>query len=233
MRIKRLQVDGFRCLVNFDITFEDDLTVIVGENDSGKTSLIECLKVITQNKPVEVDDFTHGNDSIWLKVEIDNFVFEKQYKRVENDVQEESFVAKPTATYISQIKERLESKSFNIGIEENQNYVKNIAKAFGLIVRSNSNIGNLVTGILEKIKTGEEQELIIENTQFPQFNNIQLTGRQFENVSSFFKEVFLKEKQASIWFENISENTTVEEFIKSRVSTYSEEITSTSWHKYM
>lgn len=225
MRIKKLQVDGFRCLVNFDVTFEDDLTVIVGENDSGKTSLIECLKVITQNKSVELDDFAHGKDSIRLKVEIDNFIFEKHYKRVGDDVREESFVAKPTAQYISQIKEKLESESFDSAIEENIDFVKNTAKTFGITVRINSNIGNLMAGILEKIKTSEEQELIIENAQFPQFNNIQLTGRQFENVSSFFKEVFLKEKQASIWFENISEDTTVEDFIKSRVSAYSEEIT--------
>ena len=80
MKIKKLEIDGFRCLLDFKIIFEDDLTVIVGENDSGKTSLIECLKVVTQNKSIAIDDFNHGKDIISLKVEIENFIFEKTYK---------------------------------------------------------------------------------------------------------------------------------------------------------
>ena len=38
MKIKKLTVDGFRCLLGFEVKFEDDLTVIVGENDAGKSS---------------------------------------------------------------------------------------------------------------------------------------------------------------------------------------------------
>ncbi|MBD1867307.1 AAA family ATPase [Cyanobacteria bacterium FACHB-471] len=51
-----------------------------------------------------------------------------------------------------------------------------------------------------------------------------MDGRQFENVSDFFKEVFLKEKQTSIWQEYVDENTTIEDFIKSRIQEYSNEI---------
>jgi len=53
MKIKILTVDGFRCLLGVEVKFEDDLTVIVGENDAGKSSLIECLKVVTQGRKVE------------------------------------------------------------------------------------------------------------------------------------------------------------------------------------
>ena len=59
MRLQNLEVDGFRCLSNFKVIFEEDLTLIVGENDCGKTSLIDCLKVVMHNKAVEIDDFTH------------------------------------------------------------------------------------------------------------------------------------------------------------------------------
>ena len=38
MRLQNLEVDGFRCLSNFKVIFEEDLTLIVGENDCGKTS---------------------------------------------------------------------------------------------------------------------------------------------------------------------------------------------------
>ncbi len=225
MRIKRLEVDGFRCLVDFKISFEDDLTVIVGENDSGKTSLIECLKVITQNKQIEGDDFSHDKSEIHLVVEIDDFIFEKSYKIDSGIVSEKSFIAKPTVEYIARLKDIFGQDDFNLDDADNIELVKFTAKTFGIMVRSNSKIENLIAGILGKITPENEGEVSIENASFPQFNNIQLTGRQFENVSSFFKEVFLKEKQASIWHEKINKDTTIEEFIKSRISDYSDEIT--------
>ena len=79
MKIKKVTVDGFRCLQELEISFEDELTVIVGENDAGKSSLVDCLKVITQNKSVEFDDFNYDTDTIKLSIEIENFVFYKNF----------------------------------------------------------------------------------------------------------------------------------------------------------
>jgi putative ATP-dependent endonuclease of the OLD family len=228
MKLKKLEIDGFRCLVNFKISFEDDLTVIVGENDSGKTSLIECLKVITQNKKIEEDDFYYEADTISLKIEVNDFVFERKYKRNNGLVEEESFVAKPTQIYLDGVKSKIKNSSFDSSVEENIDFIKNTAKVFGIPVRSNSNIEILRENILTKISTNNKgQELIIQNAKFPDFNNIQLSGRQFEDISSFFKEVFLKEKQASIWREKINNETgsTIEDFVKERISSYSSEIT--------
>lgn len=100
MRINKLQIDGFRCLLDFEILFESDLTVIVGENDSGKTSLIECLKVITQNKMIEADDFNYDRNDIYLTIEVDNFIFEKKYIKDGDLVKEDWFVAKPTLSIL-------------------------------------------------------------------------------------------------------------------------------------
>ncbi len=59
MKIRKLAVNGFRCLLDFRVEFDEELTVVVGENDAGKSSLIECLKVITQGRTIELDDFNH------------------------------------------------------------------------------------------------------------------------------------------------------------------------------
>ena len=53
-------------------------------------------------------------------------------------------------------------------------------------------------------KLSDQSQLLIENAIFPKFNNIQLDGKHFENVPAFFKEVFLREKQANIWSEKIN-----------------------------
>ncbi len=226
MKIKKLEIDGFRCLLDFKIIFEDDLTVIVGENDSGKTSLIECLKVVTQNKSIAIDDFNHGKDIISLKVEIENFIFEKTYTKKDGLIKDIPIIAKPTKEYLNKIQISFDDINFDITANENIEYVKNTAKTFGLLVRSNSKIESLKESILSKISdaTGNDN-FLIENAVFPQFNNIQLNGRQFENVSTFFKEVFLKEKQSSIWQEKVDGEKTIEEFVKSKIDSYSSEIT--------
>lgn len=220
MRIKRLKVDGFRSLVDFEITFDEGLTIIVGENDSGKTSLIDCLKVITQGRSVTLDDLTYGKDQLTIEIEIDDSIFNRVYERSNNSIREISFHEIPTPASLDKILERLNSNQSN---EQDKDYIFETARRFGLTVRANSNLDNLKKGILEKIGDHTEN-LVIQNATFPRFNNIQLDGRQFENISDFFKEVFLKEKKSSIWQERIDEDFTIEDFVKDRISGYSEEI---------
>ena len=44
MRIKNIQVRFFRMLAEVSIDLEDDITLIVGRNNTGKTSLLEVIK---------------------------------------------------------------------------------------------------------------------------------------------------------------------------------------------
>jgi predicted ATP-dependent endonuclease of OLD family len=223
MKIKRIKIEGFRCLKKVDINLEDDLTLIVGENDSGKSSVIDALNIITQNKNIDNTDFNYDTDIINLEIEIDNYVFIKTYKKGDQDVTLENFVAKPTKTYISNLKVWLEDEELDL--EENESTIKDIAKTFGLTVRSNSNINNLKDNLLDLINTNiDNAEFEIKNATFPKFNNIQLNGRQFENVSTFFKEVFLREKQSNIWQEKINHDETIEEFITKTLNEYSKTI---------
>jgi len=221
MKIKKLTVDGFRCLLGFEVKFEDDLTVIVGENDAGKSSLIECLKVVTQGRKVERDDFNHGRTQIKISVSTDEFKFWKTYDLNEDSVIEANLNASPTEEYIEKIRSWLSDQDLDLDDQDEQEKIKLIAKTIGLTVRSNSNIANLKAAILEKFN-GDDIE--IAEATFPIFNNIQLDGRHFENVSGFFKEVFLKGKQSEIWDEKITEDQTIEEFVKDKINSYSSHI---------
>jgi len=225
MKIKTLTIDGFRCLRCLSVSFEEDITVIVGENDCGKTSMIDCLKVITQNKPIEIDDFYYGSDIIKLTVEIENFIFKKEYRKDGDNIQELPLEAKPIKNYLVEIKNEFETDDFDITLPDNDEKIRSIATLFGLTVRSNSNIDNLRIRVIEIINNNlDNSDFKIENAQFPHFNHILLDGKQFENVSSFFKEVFLKEKQSSIWQEKIQSGITIEDFLKETIDNYSDEI---------
>lgn len=227
MKINSLKVRGFRSLSNFEISFENDLTIIVGENDAGKSSLLDCLKIITQNGSVEFDDFNYYSDEIEIEIEIQDFRYRKHFTldRINENINNKPLEAYPSNQYLNRIKQLMQTETTNLSLEDEVS-IKEISRLFGLTVRSNSNIDTLRNKILEIIKENESNpDYVIENARFPRFNNIVLDGKHFENVTSFFKEVFLKEKQNDIWQEEIIQGTTIDDFIKESIENYSVEVT--------
>jgi len=222
MKLKKLDVSGFRSLAQLSVSFDDELTIIVGENDAGKTSLIECLKVVAMGRPVSIDDFTHGANEIIISLATRDFAFRKKYKKSGDQVAASPLEARPTEEYINGLKEGLADPSLTSSTIDGQAFVKEAAKVFGLAVRANSNMENLKSQLLQKISTNDE--IVIEGAIFPEFSSIQLDGKHFENVPAFFKEVFLKEKQASIWQEEVREGTSIESFVRSHLDSYSKDV---------
>ncbi len=223
MKLNSLYVDGFRCLRDLTIPFEDDLTLIVGENDCGKTSLIECLKVITQGRAIEAGDFHYEADELTIRVTTDDMEFIQSWNRDDTVVTKQPLIAHPSEAHALSICKYLNDPDLDLSDTETQGEIKGLARFFGLRVATNSRMETLKGGILAKLK--DPKDCVVEGVQFPEFNNIQLDGRQFEDVNSFFKEVFLKDKQSSIWSETLpGEETTLEDFVMGRVDAYAAEI---------
>ena len=62
MRIKNIQVRNFRMLAKASMNLEDDITLIVGRNNSGKTSLLEIIKMLTSNDDsLTFEDFSQSS----------------------------------------------------------------------------------------------------------------------------------------------------------------------------
>ncbi len=218
MKIKTLEIDGFRCLCNIKISFEDNLTLIVGENDSGKSSIICCLDLFTGEYLLELDDFNYEKDQITLKLTAEDFEYIKVYKKAE--FPSNSLTAKPSANFISSAKTFIEGLSDSVNPEQEKR-IKDLAKTFGIRVRSDSRIDTLTNQLMPKL-TGEDIQ--IANGRFPEINRIQLDGKQFEDVDSFFKEIFIKDKQIEIWNTKIHGDKTLKEFIQEELDEYSSTI---------
>ncbi|MEL6580705.1 MAG: AAA family ATPase [Cyanobacteria bacterium J06621_12] len=45
--LKRIYVNNFRCLVNFELTF-DNVNLILGHNGSGKSTLFDVIRKLQQ-----------------------------------------------------------------------------------------------------------------------------------------------------------------------------------------
>lgn len=66
MRISRLLVDGYRHFENQEVLLEQDTTVLAGANNSGKTSLIDLLRVVLQSgKDLSDEDFSASRRLDW------------------------------------------------------------------------------------------------------------------------------------------------------------------------
>lgn len=62
MYLGKIHIENFRRFKSVDLDFQSGLNLLVGENDSGKSSIIDAIKLVTG---------THSND--WLKLVKDDF----------------------------------------------------------------------------------------------------------------------------------------------------------------
>lgn len=58
MKITSIGVQNFRLLKNFKIHLEDDLSVVIGKNNTGKTSLLTVLSTFLDNRRLSFDDIS-------------------------------------------------------------------------------------------------------------------------------------------------------------------------------
>ena len=68
MRIKDITVQNFRLLENVEFCLEDDVTLIVGRNNSGKTSLTELFRLLLDDKSpkIRIEDFSlRSHEHFW------------------------------------------------------------------------------------------------------------------------------------------------------------------------
>ena len=66
MKIKTLYIKKFKGLSDFSIDFNDNVTVIIGENGTGKTTILETIyNMLKVGKPPHTN--SHGTDTIFMK----------------------------------------------------------------------------------------------------------------------------------------------------------------------
>ncbi|WP_034889493.1 ATP-dependent nuclease [Gillisia sp. Hel_I_29] len=69
MKIKKIEVKNFRLLENLECNLEDDITLIVGKNNTGKTSFFEAIKLATSNDGKFIfEDFAQSSYAIFITV---------------------------------------------------------------------------------------------------------------------------------------------------------------------
>ena len=71
MKLVELKISGLKCYLNSRTIPIHDLTVFIGENDAGKSTIFDALEIVFNNKPPHIDDFRYGVESIEIEVKFD------------------------------------------------------------------------------------------------------------------------------------------------------------------
>lgn len=57
MRLSRIKIKNYRLITSAEIAIDKDLTLIVGRNNTAKTSCISLIKKVIENQPISYDDY--------------------------------------------------------------------------------------------------------------------------------------------------------------------------------
>lgn len=83
--IKYIKINWFRCYDNFELDFKPWMNLIVWENDSGKSSLLDVFNILKWNKQIDKDDFMYGKNNIEFEIKLDEDIF-KIKKEINSDL---------------------------------------------------------------------------------------------------------------------------------------------------
>lgn len=57
MFLKKIHVENFRLLMKYDVTLDEELTLFVGKNNAGKTSLMNLMSMVVNGNELKYDDY--------------------------------------------------------------------------------------------------------------------------------------------------------------------------------
>ncbi len=83
MKITKIDVENFRLLKKFSIDLEDDLSLILGKNNTGKTSLLAVMDKFLNNRLITYDDFNNDIKTLLLEQVCErDEILEENYKPI-------------------------------------------------------------------------------------------------------------------------------------------------------
>ncbi|MDI3497459.1 MAG: putative ATP-dependent endonuclease of the family [Archaeoglobus sp.] len=90
-------------------------------------------------------------------------------------------------------------------------------------LRGNPKVETIVVKIEEKIKEILNDDVSTDG-EIPSYNIYFLDGKDFEDISKFFQEIFFKEKSRKIWEEEVDNGKTIEDIIKEKLEEYATQL---------
>ena len=87
MRIEKINIINYKIFQNFSMIFNDDLNIIVGDNEAGKSTLLEAINLVMtaqisgRNIQYELSPYLFSMDTINKYIEAVSYTHLDVYKR--------------------------------------------------------------------------------------------------------------------------------------------------------
>jgi predicted ATP-dependent endonuclease of OLD family len=84
MKVFKIEIENYRLLKNFSVDLEKDLSLIIGKNNTGKTSILSVLeKFLTEKAKFTFDDFNIDfKNDLKTKIEAEEPIIEDEYNKL-------------------------------------------------------------------------------------------------------------------------------------------------------
>lgn len=222
--LKKIKVENFRSLDNFKTEFNKGLNVIIGENDVGKTSLIDSLKILFNDKQIDNNDFRNKEKQIKIELETEELIYKFTSKLIEGKP-ENVYENKPTQKIFNEFFNIIKSEEFTSkSDDEKRNILKKYCSFLNISLRVNSNPETLIKNIEDKMGQSYENSNYIENKQL--IYPISFLGsKKFDDMNSFFEDTFFKEFKQDIWDKKFDE-ITINELINKQIDLFKDKVLS-------
>ena len=214
MSLTSLSVRGFRSLADVEIDFDPSITILVGENDAGKTSIMRCIDLALGATQPDPGDLTHGHDAMEVTLRFDGVELIRGWRRIDTQVEPSEVCLSLSSSYRQELVAELEAETFDVNDPDCATRVRDIALLVGTQVRANSNMHNVKGRIIEALTsdtptfTGSVDHLA---------EIVRLDGRQLDDASQFFDRLFMTELKRHIWAERLDDGATILEHVARRV----------------
>lgn len=169
MKIKQLRIKNFRLLDDITLNIEDDITLVVGKNNTGKTSLFEVINIFAKSQEISFEDFSQSayltfnrllnfinkidfNSISEKRKEIFEKIIQNQtpqvqlYIEVEYDIQNDSLIN--LSEFITDLDENRNDATILISYESNNS----LGLFFSFLGREKKEV-NLISWLKQNVKT--------------------------------------------------------------------------------
>jgi putative ATP-dependent endonuclease of OLD family len=179
LKISEIQIKNFRLLKDFSLNLEDELSLIIGKNNTGKTSVLTALdKFLNQSgrKGITLDDF-----NVELKKELLEYLSENKDVPPENDYQSLGIELKIYIEYTDQ-DDLSQVSSLIMSLDPDDN---NIILKFEYKIEHEQLLKLKVDYIEQSEKFDNKPELFLKEHLSDYFGSIQKKSLLFSDESVF------------------------------------------------
>lgn len=227
MILSKLTLKNFRRHLNSVVPLDPQLTLLVGENDAGKSSVLDAIKVLIGQAALTESDFHHEATELEIYGELPDGTARVVLSRRERcdgqvAVQTSRYLVYPAATVTALRTEVEEAQTLTDDLRA-------LARRFDVTIRSNSRLDSVCASLLAKLDLlPGQRELRVEVSAFEDSNVYFLDAKHFENVEGFVREVYFRERQSAFWSEPLPGTgdapETILEFVRNKLDAYATEI---------